>query len=161
MRTLSSNYGLLFAALVFSTGCATIVNRSTQPVTIVSDPPAAEVIVGAQAAGSTPTDVRLRRGDNDAAIRLEKDGFVPRVVRPRRSLSRWLIGNLVLPAVLSYVLSPAAQTSDLVYGYTFAGTAGLAFATDLFVTGAGFEYPDTVRTTLTPTNAAPDEPSTP
>lgn len=40
MRTLSSNYGLLVAALVFSTGCATIVNRSTQPVTIVSDPPA-------------------------------------------------------------------------------------------------------------------------
>ncbi len=38
MRTWSSNYGLLVAALVFSTGCATIVNRSTQPVTIVSDP---------------------------------------------------------------------------------------------------------------------------
>ena len=79
MRTLSSNHGLLVAVLVFSTGCATIVNRSTQPVTIVSDPPAAEVIVGAQTVGSTPTDVRLRRGDNAAALRLRKDGFAPRV----------------------------------------------------------------------------------
>ena len=159
MRTLSSSYGLLVAALVFSTGCATIVNRSTQPVTIVSDPPAAEVIVGAQAVGSTPTDVRLRRGDNDAALRLEKDGFVPRVVRPRRSLSRWLIGNLVLPAVLSR-LSPAAQVSGQIYRYTFAGAAGLAFATDLLLSGAGFEYPDTVRTALTPADGAPGESST-
>ena len=100
--------------------------------------------------GRTPTDVRLIRSDSDAALRLQKDGFAPRVVRPRRSLSRWLIGNLVLPAVLSYALSPAAQVSGLIYGYTFAGTAGLAFATDLFVTGAGFTFPDTVRTTLAP-----------
>ena len=159
MRTLSSNYGLLVAALVCSTGCATIVNRSTQPVTIVSDPPAAEVIVGAQTVGSTPTDVLLRRGDKAAALRLRKDGFAPRVVRPRRSLSRWLIANVVVPAVLSR-LSPAAQVSGQIYGYTFAGTAGLAFATDLLVTGAGFKYPDTVRTALTPTNAAPGESST-
>ena len=150
MTTTSLSCGLLVAVLAFPAGCATIVNRSTQPVTIVSDPPAAEVIVGAEGVGRTPTDVRLIRSDSDAALRLQKDGFAPRVVRPRRSLSRWLIGNLVLPAVLSYALSPAAQVSGLIYGYTFAGTAGLAFATDMFVTGAGFTFPDTVRTTLAP-----------
>ena len=149
MTTTSLSCGLLVAVLAFPAGCATIVNRSTQPVTIVSEPPAAAVIVGAEEVGTTPTDVRLIRRDSDAALRLQKDGFAPRVVRPRRSLSRWLIGNLVLPAVLSY-LSPAAQVSDQIYGYIFAGTAGLAFATDLFVTGAGFTFPDTVRTTLAP-----------
>ena len=152
MRTMPLSRAPLLAVLAFSMGCATIVNRSTQPVTVVSDPPAAEVIVGGEAVGSTPTDVRLRRSDRDTALRLQKDGFAPRVVRPRRSLSRWLIGNLVVPAVLSYALSPAAQVSPLIYGYTFAGTAGIAFATDLLFTGAGFEYPDTVRTTLAPTD---------
>lgn len=149
MTTTSLSCGLQVAVLAFPAGCATIVNRSTQPVTIVSDPPAAAVIVGAEEVGTTPTDVRLIRRDSDAALRLQKDGFAPRVVRPRRTLSRWLIGNLVLPAVLSY-LSPSAQVSDQIYGYIFAGAAGLAFATDLFVTGAGFTFPDTVRTTLAP-----------
>ena len=82
MKPMSSNRGLLVAVLAISTGCATFVNPSTQPVTIVSDPPAAEVIVDSEGMGSTPTDVLLRRSDSEAAVRLQKDGFAPRVVRP-------------------------------------------------------------------------------
>ncbi len=134
---------LAAVVLTASTGCATLVNPSTQPVTIVSDPPAAEVLLGAEAAGRTPTDVRLDRGDGEAALRLQKDGYAPQVVRPRRSLSPWLIGNIVVPALLSSTLD------------TFAGLAGLGFAFDLFVSGDGFEYPDTVRTRLTPWSAPP------
>ena len=107
MKPTSSNRGLLVAVLAISTGCATFVNPSTQPVTIVSDPPAAEVIVDSEGMGSTPTDVLLRRSDSEAAVRLQKDGFAPRVVRPRRSLSRWWIANLVVPALLSATLVPA------------------------------------------------------
>ena len=99
MNPMSSNRGLLVAVLAISTGCATFVNPSTQPVTIVSDPPAAEVIVDSEGMGSTPTDVLLRRSDSQAAVRLQKEGFAPRVVRPRRSLSRWWIANLVVPAL--------------------------------------------------------------
>ena len=51
---------LAAAALTVSTGCATLMNPSTQPVTIVSDPAAAEVLMGAEAAGRTPTDVAAR-----------------------------------------------------------------------------------------------------
>ena len=134
----------LVAVLAFSMGCATIVNHSTQPVTIVSDPPAAEVIVGAEAVGSTPTDVRLRRNDDDAALRLQKDGFAPRVVRPRRTFSRWLIANLAVPALLSTTLVEAER------GEAFFGMAAIAFLTDLFITGDGFAFPDTVRATLAP-----------
>ena len=145
MRTISLSCGLLVAVLAFPAGCATIVNPSTQPVTIVSDPPAAEVIVGSEEVGSTPTDVRLFRSDSDAALRLQKDGFAPRVVRPRRTLSRWLIANLVVPAL------PSATLVSEERGEAFAGMAGTAFLTDLFITGDGFAFADTVHTELTPT----------
>jgi len=148
MKPTSSNRGLLVAVLAISTGCATFVNPSTQPVTIVSDPPAAEVIVDSEGMGSTPTDVLLRRSDSEAAVRLQKDGFAPRVVRPRRSLSRWWIANLVVPALLSATLVPAGpgaafpgkagaflRSSGSVPPSrpiaAFAGMAGIAFLTDL------------------------------
>ena len=72
MKTMSLNRELLATMLACSAGCATIVNPSTQPVTIVSDPPAAEVIVDSEGIGSTPTDVLLSRGDSEAAVRLQK-----------------------------------------------------------------------------------------
>ncbi len=133
---------LAAAALAVCTGCATLMNPSTQPVTIVSDPPAAEVLMGAEDAGRTPTDVRLDRGDGEAALRLQKDGYAPQVVRPRRSLSPWLIGNIAVPALLTAVGGGDKET--------FLGLAGWGFVIDLFVSGDGFEYPDTVRTRLTP-----------
>ena len=133
---------LAASALAVSTGCATLMNPSTQPVTVVSDPPAAEVLHGAEAVGRTPTDVRLDRGDGEAALRLQKDGFAPQVVRPRRSLSPWLIGNIAVPALLTVIGGGEKET--------FLGLAGWGFVIDLFVSGDGFEYPDTVRTRLTP-----------
>ena len=134
---------LTAAALTVSTGCATLINPSTQPVTIVSDPPAAEVLVGAEEAGRTPTDVRLDRGDGEAALRLQKDGFAPQVVRPRRSFSPWLIGNIAVPALLSAAAGGGEWDSVV-------PLAVLGLVVDLFVSGDGFEYPDTVRTRLTP-----------
>ncbi|MCY4121154.1 MAG: PEGA domain-containing protein, partial [Acidobacteria bacterium] len=167
MKPTSSNRGLLVAVLAISTGCATFVNPSTQPVTIVSDPPAAEVIVDSEGMGSTPTDVLLRRSDSEAAVRLQKDGFAPRVVRPRRSLSRWWIANLVVPALLSATLVPAGpgaafpgkagaflRSSGSVPPSrpiaAFAGMAGIAFLTDLLITGDGFAFPDALHTELAP-----------
>jgi len=167
MNPMSSNRGLLVAVLAISTGCATFINPSTQPVTIVSDPPAAEVLVDSEGMGSTPTDVLLRRSDGEAAVRLQKDGFAPRVVRPRRSLSRWWIANLVVPALLSATLVPAgpgaafpgkagaflrssASNQPSWPLAAFAGMAGIAFLTDLLITGDGFAFPDTVHAELAP-----------
>ena len=172
MKTMSLNRGLLATMLACSAGCATIVNPSTQPVTIVSDPPAAEVIVDSEGIGSTPTDVLLSRGDSEAAVRLQKDGFAPQVVRPRRSLSRWWIANLVVPALLSASLVPAGPgaafpweagkagaflTSSARPSWpiaAFAGMAGIAFLTDLFITGDGFTFSDRVHTDLAPAQNA-------
>lgn len=167
MRAMSSSRGPLAAALMISTGCATIVNPSTQPVTIVSDPPAAAVIVDSEGMGSTPTDVLLSRGDSEAAVRLQKDGFAPQVVRPRRSLSRWWIANLVVPALLSATLVPAgpgaafpAEARRFLRSSAsvppsrplaaFVGMAGIAFLTDLLITGDGFSFPDALHTELAP-----------
>ena len=167
MKPTSSNRGLLVTVLAISTGCATFVNPSTQPVTIVSDPRAAEVIVDSEGMGSTPTDVLLRRSDSEAAVRLQKDGFAPQVVRPRRSLSRWWIANLVVRPLLSATLVPAGpgaafpgkagaflRSSGSVPPSrpiaAFAGMAGIAFLTDLLITGDGFAFPDALHTELAP-----------
>ena len=64
------------------------------------------------------------------------------MVRPRRSLSPWLLGNILVPALLTAAGGGEKET--------FLGLAGWGFVIDLFLSGDGFEYPDTVRTRLAP-----------
>ncbi len=64
---------LFAAAAVIASGCATIVNGSTERVEIASDPPGAMAKVDGIPIGTTPTSIDLKRGEPHS-VTIEKDG---------------------------------------------------------------------------------------
>ena len=135
--------GMLCAAAVFSTGCATTINGRTQRVAVASDPPGARVFVGDHALGVTPTYVELDRGDGDLALRFEKDCYQDAVLPVPRRISNWVAGSVLFAGipVNEYTLGP------------WLGAMGFWAAVGGFIdwrTGGAFTFPDLVRASLDP-----------
>jgi hypothetical protein len=84
----------LLALILTLSGCATIVNGSSQSVGIRSDPPGARVYVDGVARGETPAEVDVKRKDRHE-VRLELEGHETYAVRLNRSVSPWFAGNLL------------------------------------------------------------------
>lgn len=137
--------GMLCAAVIGATGCATIVHGPRQTVTVTSDPSGASVTVRTgqtvkETAGLTPVKVSLPRRDANLTLRLEKAGCEPTEVRLKRSVSGWVFGNLI-------AANPIAQqgmdsSSGMNYAGQLAVTSGM-FATD-FLSGGGYKLPKVV-----------------
>lgn len=90
---------VLLAACIFSSGCATAINGTTQRVAVASDPPGAQVYVNDAPVGVTPAFVDVPRRDSDLQLRLEKEGYEPTVLPLERSRSGWLAGNVLFAGV--------------------------------------------------------------
>ncbi len=65
---------LLVALAVALTGCASILNDTSPPVTITSDPPGADVTVDGHYVGRTPLMTELSTKTSHQ-IKIEKDGY--------------------------------------------------------------------------------------
>ena len=92
------------------TGCATIVAKSSQTITISSVPDAASVRI-ANAAGSgvhtgtTPLTVTLRKGrgyfkPEHYRVQITKDGFQPREIAVDGRVNGWYIGNIIFGGLI-------------------------------------------------------------
>jgi hypothetical protein len=89
-------YRLTAVALAFSlAACASVVHGTRQEIEVHTDPPGALAIAEGQSV-TTPGVLNLPRKLKNAAIRIEKDGYRPAVMRLDRSLSGALWWNLVL-----------------------------------------------------------------
>jgi hypothetical protein len=75
-------------------GCASIMQGTTQQVSLSSSPSGASITVNGRALGTTPAAVDLKRKDNHV-IRIELDGYQPYEVALARSVSGWVWGNIV------------------------------------------------------------------
>lgn len=136
--------GILCAAAIGETGCATIVNGPRQKVTIISDPSGAAVTVlsgtTVKESGVTPLEVRLPRRDANLTLRLEKPGCEPTEVKVKRGVSGWTFTNLI-------AANPFAQQGmDSSSGMNYAGQLGVTsamFATDV-LTGGAYKFPRVV-----------------
>ena len=139
--------GTLGTPLVFSCACATLASpTSVQRVVVSSDPPGAQVLVNGQPSGVTPVAVELSRRDGSAAVRLEKDGFVPEEHPVHRSLSRWLLADVAFAAVSGSVPGggdAGAPSARIALGLLW--TLGLEY-----LTGAAFRLPESINAKLKP-----------
>lgn len=129
------------AAVLALSGCASIIQGGTQPVTIRSVPDGAAITVSNRNgekvhAGTAPVTLTLNRGagyfkPESYTIVVSKDGFDRKEMTITGTLSGWYIGNIV-----------------------FGGLIGM-LAVDP-VTGAMYTLPDAVTATLdgTPAKAA-------
>ncbi|HWA16429.1 MAG TPA: PEGA domain-containing protein [Gemmatimonadales bacterium] len=118
---LSLTGGLLLSA------CATLIQGTSQEVSIASTPTGARLIIDGAEAGRTPVAASLKRKDKHT-IRIEMDGYQPFEMALGRGTSGWVWGNIV-----------------------FGGIPGLAIDA---ITGGMYKLtPEQVQATL-PANAA-------
>lgn len=106
-------------------GCATIMQGSTQQVSMSSSPTGAEITVNGRNLGVTPAAIELKRKDNHV-IRVQMDGYQPYEVALARSVSGWVWGNIVFGGIPGlavdaitgalYKLSPEQIMANLAQG---------------------------------------------
>lgn len=139
--------------LLTSGACASLRHPLPQTVWVHSRPSGADVFVDDRHVGVTPVQISPNRHDRRTVLRLEKDGFESEQLPIRRSHSRLLLGNLVLPALISVAASQEARGAEV--AQVFARTSVLTFGID-FSTGAAFRFPPSVRATLSRSPAVRD-----
>jgi hypothetical protein len=121
-----------FAAV--TSGCATIVSKGSQTITVTSVPDAANVSIvnlGGDAvhSGMTPMTVTLKKGrgyfkPETYTVRFSKEGFQPREITVRGQVNGWYFGNIIFGGLIGllavdpatgamYTLTPKAVGATL------------------------------------------------
>jgi PEGA domain len=137
---------LVGTPVVLSTGCATIAHGQTQVVRVTSNPSGARVFVENVQLGVTPAQLELNRRDANIVLRFEKDGFASQQTALKRTLSKWLLGDLAMAfnPLAAQGLDSASQW-PLLIAATFAWTAGIDF-----LSGSAYRLTAAVHAILEP-----------
>ena len=100
--------------MLFASGCASIVSKTSYPISISSAPEKAEISVTdvkgrEEYSGTTPTVVNLRTGGGCFKkqvyqVKFSKEGYDPKVMTLYTDLNGWYIGNLVFGGVLGFLV---------------------------------------------------------
>ena len=103
----------LILPLAALSACATVVNGSSQTVTVSTTPPGANCTldrIGAHVAAisSTPGSVRLDKSKNELTVTCTKEGFRTAHLSYSPSFSGWTFGNLVAGGVVGVVVDAAS-----------------------------------------------------
>jgi hypothetical protein len=135
------------AALLVSTGCATLAHGVRQEVVVTSEPLGAAAFVNDVPVGVTPLRVSLKRSERNVVVRFEKDGFASQRIALKRTVSGWVALNGI-------VLNPyARQGMTQEQADAWPTRAPLAFGLMLgadFATGGAYKFPKVVRAVLEP-----------
>ncbi|TKB45601.1 PEGA domain-containing protein [Thalassotalea mangrovi] len=88
----------IVSALVVLTalsGCASIVDGSTQQVTIQSTPAGAEVLINGVSQGVTPLTIDVKRADN-TSLTVRKEGYTDQTITMTTKLNSTFWGNVII-----------------------------------------------------------------
>lgn len=92
-----------------ASGCATIINGTSQKIQVTSEPTGAVVQVDEKAAYITPVRLRLERRC-DHVLTVTKEGYESQTVKIIHVLSEWVAGNTLLGGPLGWVFDIFAGT---------------------------------------------------
>jgi len=101
--------------IIFGTvGCASIVSKSSWPVTIRTNPAGANIIVKDEKGGAvhnavTPATVTLPASDGffskaHYTVEIARDGYNPTTVNITPTLNGWYIGNIVFGGLIGWLI---------------------------------------------------------
>jgi hypothetical protein len=109
--------GVLLTALSFLSGCATIINGSSQKIEVSSLPAGARVMVDTATVGVTPLSIKIQRC-GEHTIRVGLAGYEEAELTITSGMSAWVWGNLSFYVIFA----PLGAIVDLISGgvYTFA-----------------------------------------
>ena len=103
--------GAIFMA-AGATGCATIINGTTQPIAITSTPNGAKVMVdGSDSSYTTPANVDLARG-RDHLLTFTKPGYQEQSFTIRHSMSGVVAGNILAGGLIGWGVDAADGAQD-------------------------------------------------
>jgi hypothetical protein len=114
-------------------GCATIVSKSSQTITITSVPEAAAVKIKNAAGvdvhgGTTPMTVTLKKGRGyfkaeSYTVTLSKDGYEPRQITVQGQVNGWYFGNILFGGLIGLLaVDPATGAMYTLQPKQVAGT---------------------------------------
>jgi len=106
VRKLTSIIILIVFMFMFS-GCATIMQGTTQSVGISSTPTGATVTINNVEKGKTPVIVDLRRKDQHF-VKIQMPGYMPYETTFTRSTSGWIWGNIVFGGLIGLAIDAMA-----------------------------------------------------
>ncbi|MDP3791937.1 MAG: PEGA domain-containing protein [Candidatus Omnitrophota bacterium] len=98
--------GLLVASI---SGCATIVNGTSQKIQVTSDPSGATVLVDEKESHTAPVKLRLERR-RDHTLVFSKDGYESQTVKLTHVISEAVAGNTLCWGPLGWVFDICAGT---------------------------------------------------
>ena len=104
----------LAAASFGVTGCATVMNGTSQPVAFKSDPEGAIVKLASGQSCTTPCQYELKRG-NDSKATYSKDGFEPVSVYIQSRTGGATFGNIIAGGVIGGVIDGTNGASNHLY----------------------------------------------
>ncbi len=84
----------VLAAMLLTSGCASIVTGTDQKLTFNSEPDEATVTVAGRVLGKTPLTVQVDKGSNQA-ITFEKEGYKTHTAQLSTTTNPWFFGNIV------------------------------------------------------------------
>jgi hypothetical protein len=87
---------LAFAALLATTGCATLFAGGPDEIPVRTNPPGAYVYVDGRIVGRTPVLISLDRNHSIGDIRIYYPGFMPVQILRNKSFNLWTLGNFFL-----------------------------------------------------------------
>lgn len=90
-------------AVLFTSGCATIINGSKQEISISSTPAAAKVIIDGSEAGVTPLITKLTRKDTHL-VKITLDGYLPYETAFTRKVDGWIAGNILFGGLIGLAI---------------------------------------------------------
>ena len=106
MKKIARLFIFVVVSVIFFSGCASIVSKSTYPVLITSSPDAAEISISDKKGktiynGQTPTTVSLKAGagyfsGQNYTVTFKKSGYEPTTILIDRGVDGWyILGNLI------------------------------------------------------------------
>jgi hypothetical protein len=103
MRPLACGAAVISMTVVFSSGCGTIINGTTQSLAVSSDPSGATLSLDDGTTYTTPASINLKR-DRDHTIKVSKAGYETETLVVSRSMSWWFAGNLLFGGIPGFVI---------------------------------------------------------
>jgi hypothetical protein len=94
---------ILTPLLIFSFGCATIIQSGPDQFPINSTPQGAMVYIDGIPVGQTPMMGSCAR-KSECVVRLEKEGYETAIVDRDKVLAGWVFGNIILGGGLGIVV---------------------------------------------------------
>lgn len=95
--------------MVSASGCATIINGTSQKILVSSEPPGAAISVDGKYTCVTPARVRFERRQDHTLV-FTKDGYEAQTVKMIHVLSEVVVGNTFLGGPLGWVFDIFAGT---------------------------------------------------